>query len=214
MARIKYYTAAAKAEGAGKQVLQEAVLQKHAPKNLNGKVSEIQIILAAVFSKSGELEHSLSVELGEWFQNKLVPMINDKGTDSLISVCMDGIGKDGLGERLNSTEYSCVIGAGDEIALFKNGTSVAIYSIEELFGKAVLIPMEPGNIGIMVQPECGGGLVISDGVIESDDFYAKQLAGCVSKVFDEKQLERCVSEITAIEDIQAGSVIAIKFAEN
>ena len=152
MGEISYITGSAYAEGGGTLVLQEACIFNEKQKE------EIPVIMAAVFSGHSELEHGLAIEIGEWFQNSLVRMINREGADSLINVCIDGLGPGKLVDKINTTEYVCAIFAGDSSVIFKKGSSVGLYCIEDLFGKAVCVPMEPGTNGIMVGTDKGGAL--------------------------------------------------------
>lgn len=205
MGFVKYLTGAALADGGGMQVLQEACICREA------SGSDIQVILAAVFAQHGELQHRLAIEIGEWFQNHLVPMIKKNGTDSLINVCIEGLGDKGFSEECKTAEFVCAIFAGDAAALFKNGSSVNIYSIEELFGKPIVVPMEPGDAGIMVEPETGGALVIADADLTSDKFFTGQIGSAVSSVTDENELERVTREIVEIEAMECNSLIIIRF---
>lgn len=204
MRGVRYITGAALADGGGMQVLQEACICKEKSQN-------IQLVLALVFSKRGELQRNLSIEIAEWFQNTLVPYIKKNGAESLINVCIEGLGGKNFSGRINATDYACVLLAGDNAALFKNGSTVSVYSIEELFGKAIAIPMEPGSAGIMVEPEVGGAVVLADCDMTADKFFAAQIAAGMSNASDEASLERTAREIVQIEAVACKSLVAIGF---
>lgn len=204
MGDIKYLTGSAYGEG-GAIVLQEACISR-------GNTEQTQIIMAIVFAEHNEQQHKLAVEAGEWFQNQLVSYIKNKGTERLIDVCIEGIGGRKLSEKLNSTEFVCAIFAGDEAVLFKNGSEAGIYSMEELFGKAVALPMEPGNGGIMVGVDVGGALVLTDSNMTGDKFFADQIAAGMSAVTDETGLEKLLGEIVSIDDIACKSIVGIRFS--
>lgn len=205
MGEVKYLTGAALSEGGGTQVLQEACIC--------GRKSggDVQVILACVFAEHGDIQHRLAVEIGEWFQNTLVPMIKNNGTDSLINICINGIVDRAFSDRINTTEYVCAIFAGESIVLFKSGCTTGIYSIEDLFGKPMAIPMEPGNAGIMVTAEHGGSLVLTDCDITGDKFFVEQIAAGISAVTDEKGLNRFVGEIAQVDGIECKSLVGIRF---
>ncbi len=201
----KYLTGSATADGGGTLVLQEACICKEK------KDEETQVILATVFTEHDKLQHDLAVEIGEWFQNVLVPMIKKSGPDSLINVCIEGLGRKGFSDRINETDYVCIILAGDSAALFKSGHTAGIYCVEELFGKPVTVPMEPGNAGIMVDIESGGAIVLADKDMTGDKFFAENIAVGISGITDEKALEKFMREIAVHEDISCKSVVGVRF---
>jgi len=197
---ISYITASAKA-GTGTIVLQEASL-------IGGKnKQELPVIMTMIFA--GQEQSQLAVEIGEWFQNKLVPMIQSEGEDGLINVCMMGLGRDDFQDRANATDYACAVIAGHECALFMNGERASICSVEELMGRRMMIPMKTGNAGIMVSLEAGGALVLMDGGFGGDGFYAKQLAEGFASVKSERELERMLQEIVNIDEVGCGAIVGI-----
>ena len=199
----RYITGSAVAEGGGMTVLQEAGIR-------SSKNNETAVILMLVFAERGDRQWELSRAVGEWFQNSLVPMIKKEGTQSLINVCIEGIGRRDFNEQINKCEYACVIVAGDSCALFANGDEPGMYTVEELLGKTVMIPMKAGSDGIMVELEEGGAIVITDKKLDSDDFYTKELAAGMSAVYDEKALERLLGEVVNIKEAGCRAIAGIR----
>lgn len=202
----RYITGSAVTEGAGMLVLQEAGIR-------TAKGTEISVILALTFLERGDRQRELSVDIGEWFQNALVPMIKRDGVESLIKVCIDGLGRDDFYEQINEHEYACAIVAGNSCALFMNGDVAGMYTVEELLGRPMMIPMKANRDGIMVELGEGGAIIIADNEIKADGFYAGEIARSISEAGDERTLGRLLNEVVNIEEAGCKAIIGIKVAD-